>query len=119
MPRRVAELVTLAALAGLLAGCQGSRTARLGAGAGGSWEAVLPGARVTELATEQPEEAWITGRNDRHLNVRPVEPVLATTAWPEPDRPSLRRPVFVRIHRQPEGFIYYRSEERYEYRRGR
>lgn len=120
MPRRVAQVVAAAALAGLLAGCAGAhRVARVTPAAGGSWEAVLPGPAVGELLAERGDPKWITTRNDRHLNLRPVEPILATTTWPQPARPSLSRPRYIRIQRSPEGFIYYRTEERYEYRRGR
>ena len=118
MPRRMAETVSLIALAGLLVGCEGSRAVSMASADGGSWAAVLPGARVAELTAERGEPAWIDTRNDERLNIRTFDPILATTEWPERERPSLRRPVFVRIHRQPEGFIYYRTEERYEYRRG-
>lgn len=120
MPRRVAELMAGAALAGLLGlgGCGATSPARVGQGAGGSWQAVLPGPRVAALSAEQGRADWTATRNDERLNVRPVEPLLATTAWPERERPTVRRPVLIRVHRRPEGFIYYRTEERYEYRRG-
>ncbi len=126
MPSRMAKtvaVVALASLAGLLVGCEGSGSrqfARVTAGAGTSWNAVLPGRAVISQGDTTPgTPSWVTSRNDAHLNVRSIEPILATTAWPQTDRPSLYRPLYLRSLRSPESFIYYQSESRYEYRRGR
>lgn len=97
----------------ILAGCAGTTTpTQLVAtepGAGATWAAALPHG-------DTPAESRT--RNDGALNPRTVEPVLASTRWPEPDRPSLRRPVLVRILTRPESFYHYRRvEERIDYRR--
>jgi hypothetical protein len=119
MPRPTAHIVALTALASVLVGCDSTRPAARITTAGDSWQAVLPGAAVASTLAESDGEGWITTRNDRHLNLRLIEPVLATTAWPQAPRPSLSRPRYIRLHRSPESFIYYRAEERFEYRRGR
>lgn len=123
MPSRMAKTVAvmaLAGLAGLLVGCEAPRQfTRVTAGAGTSWNAVLPGGAVRQGLADQGTPSWITSRNDAHLSARSIEPVLATTAWPQADRPSLYRPLYLRSLRSPESFIYYQSESRYEYRRGR
>lgn len=90
-----------------------------GPSAGGSWVAVLPAAVLGEeagagAAAAFPPElwaadpGWVLTRADDRLNPREVEPVLATSAWPEVERPSLLRPIFVRIYSQPHGFYHYR-----------
>ncbi len=118
MARRVPKFAVCVCLAALLAGCEGPRAARVGPAAGGTWEAVLPGARVAELGADQGQAGWPARRNDSQLNPRSFDPVLATGEWPEPERPTVRRPVFVHTPRQAESYLYYRTEERYEYRRG-
>ncbi|MCC7389732.1 MAG: hypothetical protein IT431_13295 [Phycisphaerales bacterium] len=118
MAMRASEFLVCACLAALLAGCEGPRAARVVPAAGGTWEAVLPGARVAELGADRGQTGWPAQRNDGQLNPRSFGPVLATGAWPEPERPSVRRPVFVRTPRQAESYLYYRTEERYEYQRG-
>jgi hypothetical protein len=82
---------------------------------GGSWQAVLPGAVVSGLLGPEAAPGWVESRRDSSLTPRPIEPLLASEAWPEPRRPSLERPRFVRVVRSPEGFIHYRVEQRYEF----
>lgn len=126
MPRRLATiLIVRSVLVGgsvvALAGCGSTQQTRVTPaphrGAGGSWNAVLPGAAVAgprTLDTETP--AWVLSRNDDHLNPRSVDPVLATEAWPEPDRPSLQRPVLIRVYETPGRYYSYRPDRRRNWR---
>lgn len=56
---------------------------------------------------------WILSRNDGSLSPRSVDPVLATSAWPEPERPSLRRPILIRVYEQPGRYYSYGPQRRY------
>jgi len=81
---------------------------------GGAWQAVLPGTVVSGLLAPEESPHWIEVRRDASLTPRPIEPLLASESWPEPRRPSLERPRFVRVIRSADGFIYYRVERRQE-----
>lgn len=118
MPGRMAAILVVAAACAGLAGCEEQRAVRVDPGAGGSWAAVLPSPRVLDLGPG-PGPAWADARNNDQLNPRQVGPVLATDEWPDRERPSLRRPVYVRIYRQPEVFIYYRTDRHRDYWRHR
>ena len=97
----------------------GSWRAVLPGSEGGSWRAVLPGSAVSEALAASSRPDWIDSRRNASLSPHAFEPILATTAWPERDRPTLSRPRVVWVPRSPERYTYFRStEERYEYRRG-
>ncbi len=105
-----------------LTGCTGSRPTTLTVapqpGAGGSWSAVLPGqsvsnaAGISDIGQSASVPAWILSRNDSSLNARAVDPVLATTAWPERERPSVQRPILIRVYEQPGRYYSYRPQRR-------
>lgn len=117
MQRRLAAILVVGAAVAALTGCTGSRSARIDptpqSGAGGSWNAVLPAAGMSAGASGQPTPAWILSRNDSDLNPRSVDPVLATSQWPEPERPSLRRPILIRVYEQPGRYYTYGPQRRY------
>ena len=106
-----------------LTGCTGSRPTTLTVapqpGAGGSWSAVLPGqgasfaSGISDIAGQSASvPAWILSSNDSSLNARAVDPVLATTAWPERERPSIQRPILIRVYEQPGRYYSYRPQRR-------
>lgn len=116
-------MMVVGASVAALSGCTGSRPTTLAVSpqpaAGGSWSAVLPGQGVGRQAgisdTQQPFAAapgWILSRNDSALSARAVEPLLATTDWPERERPSVQRPILIRVYEQPGRFYSYRPQHR-------
>ncbi|MFG0259787.1 MAG: hypothetical protein ACF8LK_05475 [Phycisphaerales bacterium JB041] len=119
MQRRVAAIVVVGAAVAALSGCTGSRTARVAPtprpAAGGSWNAVLPSPALSAADGDpgQADAAWILSRNDSGLSPRSVDPVLATAQWPEPERPSLRRPILIRVYEQPGRYYSYGPQRRY------
>ena len=114
MHRCIAGIVVTGSVVATLTGCSASRSAQLtlspAAGAGGSWAAVLP-ADATDPGTTA--DGWILTRNDEALNPRPVEAVLASNDWPEPVRPSLERPILIRVYQHPGRYYSYGPERRY------
>lgn len=116
MQRRLAAIVVVGAAVAALTGCTESRSTRISPapqpGAGGSWSTVLPLTAVS-ASPGQSAPAWILSRNDSELSPRSVDPVLATSAWPEPERPSLRRPILIRVHEQPGRYYSYGPQRRY------
>lgn len=123
--RRLAAHLALGLIAALggCAGPTGSVPTRVVAEAspeparGGSWAAVMPGPVVAGLLDERSDLEWTESRRTDSLSPRAIEPLLASNAWPEPKRPTLERPRFIRIIRSPNGFIHYRREWRFEYYR--
>lgn len=114
MLKGVVAIVVCGAGVAALTGCEGSyhaTTARVSPAAGGSWNAVLPGAALgASQGSETP--AWILSRNDTALNPRTVDPVLGTTDWPDVDRPSLERPILIRVYEQPGRYRSYGPQHR-------
>jgi|GEM_PF-3393766 len=119
MQRRLAAIVVVGAAVAALTGCTESRSTRITQtpqpGAGGSWSSVLPAASLPLSAetTGQAAPDWIQSRNDNGLSPRSVDPVLATSDWPEPERPSLRRPILIRVYQQPGRYYSYGPQRRY------
>jgi hypothetical protein len=67
------------------------------------------------LGGQDSADAWILSRNDGTLNPRPIAPVLATNEWPEQERPSLRRPILIRVYEQPGRYYSYGPQPRRYY----
>lgn len=119
MQRRLAAIVVVGAAVAALTGCTESRSTRITQtpqpGAGGSWSSVLPASALPSSAGAAGQAApdWILSRNDADLSPRSVDPVLATSDWPEPERPSLRRPILIRVYEQPGRYYSYGPQRRY------
>ncbi len=80
----------------------------LDAGSGGtSWDLVLP----SPLASAAPAGAE-AARRDAELSFDPVLPLSATREWPQAERPSLDRRVYVAVPRRAHTFIFFRERER-------
>lgn len=122
MPRCLAQLVSCLLIA--LAGCATDHPhVAMGVYSGppawtcpSTW-GVLPGPLYAGGPAADSGLAWAHDRRNASLSPRPVQPVLATTCWPEPPRPTLERPRSVRTVRSPEVYIFYRTERRHHFHR--
>ncbi|MBK7405892.1 MAG: hypothetical protein IPJ41_15050 [Phycisphaerales bacterium] len=118
--RSTRPLMLLAALtaAAMLGACAETQTVcRVGPPRRASWQAVLPGPVVVEASSLRGHPSWIDGRRNESLSAHTERPLLATTAWPERERPTLSRPRVIWVPRSPDHYLYYRSEHRGSYER--
>ncbi len=69
---------------------------------GASWESVLPGPAFAQV-TPGPEYS----RRDAALSYRPDDPMLASSEWPERQRPELGRWRTLRLPRDASGVIFF------------
>jgi hypothetical protein len=74
---------------------------------GTSWATVIPGPPVLASLDKRGDHDWYRDRCD--LSRRTDYALVATRDWPEPPRPSLERPRYVRVVRSPEVFVHYRT----------
>lgn len=74
-----------------------------------SWEAVLPGPAVTEVALAAGPEA--ARRNDA-LSYRPYDAVAALDSWPERTQPELSRWRRLYLPRDARSIIYFEQGTR-------
>lgn len=107
-----------ALLGALVAGCasdQAASTVSAPVPAGTDrWEAVvLPEATAAVFAEGEVEGAWWGWRRDEALAVRVDGPALATSEWPEPERPTLDRPRYLSLPTRPETILHLRRESRW------
>lgn len=90
------------------------RRAPIEEGAGSTWSLVFnaPGVARAHAATE-PRRFADYSRNDAALNVRPITPVLASSEWPERERPSLAYARRLRLETRADEILFFERESRY------
>jgi hypothetical protein len=83
-------------------------------GAAGSWALVMQSPRTTQLlAGADPRSADEYSRNDAALGAGRDGPILATSEWPERERPDLYYARRIQLETRADELLYFDRESRY------
>lgn len=111
-PRTFARAFGISAAAAALAGCASSNVGRAGPPpappAGARWETVFLTPEPA-LALSQYDETTLPGydRLDPYVNFAPPQAQVATSQWPQPDRPTLERGRYITLPHHANTIIFF------------